>query len=236
MICIRTARSFPAQTLQHKITRSSIGQTTWFSVEIKLLNFDAIAGAPVTTEPISCFIVPGVLSAVDLAAVRADLPPICGPGEYSLSELIYGPAFARLVDEIITSEFKSVVEKKYGINDAERGEMVISVCNQGGEQNQVPTFKPDVKTITCLFYLNSIWSNDDNAFRGADDYNSFLANRQLSGGTLASFITGHNSEHLHRPNKGELSCVTMTWNLVQHRRDDLLAAVGMGNRGHHNTA
>ncbi len=200
-----------------------------------MLNFDAIARAPVTTEPISCFIVPGVLSAVDLAAVRADFPPICGPREYSLSELIYGPAFAHLVDEIIASKFMSTVEKKYGVNHSGR-EMVISVCNQYGEQNQEHRMNSAGETITCLFYLNSIWNSDDDASRGGDEYNNFFAKRQLSGGTLASFITGDNSGHMHQPHKGELCCVTMTWSITRHRNDDLLAAVGTRNRGHHNTA
>jgi hypothetical protein len=69
-----------------------------------MIDFDAIASAETRREPFAFFAAPGVLSAVDLAAVRADFPAIREPGIFPLSEISHGPAFARLIDDIRSRE------------------------------------------------------------------------------------------------------------------------------------
>jgi SM-20-related protein len=179
-------------------------------VEIELLNLEAIARAPITTDPFSFFIAPGVLSPVDLAVVRADFPPINEPGGFCLSELIYGPAFAGLIEEISGPKFKYIIERKYGIDLSDRS-MVISVCNH--EREQDGGIRTDLKGefVTCLLYLNSIWNEESGMLHGRNGRSDVAVKIPPSGSTLASFLRFDNSQLTHEPYRGELRCVMLTW-------------------------
>ena len=79
-----------------------------------MIDFGAIARTEATHDPFRFFATPGVLSAEDLAAVRADFPDIRKPGIFPLSELTYGPAFARLIEDIRSQELEDILAEKYG--------------------------------------------------------------------------------------------------------------------------
>ena len=120
-----------------------------------VLNLEAIANAPVRTHPLSFFLAPGVLGAVDLAAVRADFPQIAEAGEFALSELIYGPAFGGLIAELQTHAFRSVIEKKYGVDLLDKTAM-ISVRGWEHHEPSRSCLVQQNEFVTCLLYLNKI--------------------------------------------------------------------------------
>ncbi len=84
-----------------------------------MIDYDAIAKTEVTREPFQFFATLGALSAVDLAAIREDFPDIRKPGIFPLSELSYGPAFARLIEDIRSQELENIMAEKYGVDLSE---------------------------------------------------------------------------------------------------------------------
>jgi SM-20-related protein len=201
-------------------------------VEVELLNLEAIANTPLTTAPFSFFMVPGVLSVVDLAAVRADFPQIAEPGVFSLSELIYGPAFAGLIEEIRNRKFEHVIERKYGI-DLSGKPMMISVCGEERKQDGgIRTYHTD-EFVTCLLYLNDIWDDRGGRLRmlrSRNDLSDYVAEIPPGGGMLASFLRSDRSWHAHEPYDGEMRYVMLNWITTQASRDGLTTEAGQRDR------
>ncbi len=178
-----------------------------------MINFDAIAKTEVTREPFQFFAVPDVLSAVDLAAVRGDFPNIRKPGIFPLSELSYGPAFSRLIEDICGPEFEDVMAKKYGVTLSDKP-LMITVRGQAQKKDGRIHSDTETKFVTCLLYLNDIWNEDEGRLRmlrRPDDLNDFIAEIPPNGGTLASFLQSENSWHGHKPYAGERRYVMLNW-------------------------
>ena len=178
-----------------------------------MIDLDAIAKAEVNREPFRFFGAPDVLSAADLTAVRADFPDIRKPGIFPLSELSYGPAFWRLIEDIRSPELEDVMAEKYGV-DLSGKPLMITV--RGQAQKKDGRIHPDTKTkfVTCLLYLNEMWNESEGRLRmlrKPDDLNDFIAEIPPNGGTLASFLRSEISWHGHQPYVGERRYVMFNW-------------------------
>jgi SM-20-related protein len=186
-----------------------------------VLDLDVIANAPVERVPFNFFMAHGVLSAVDLAAVRADFPHITSPGLFPLSELHYGPAFARLIEDIRCREFEKVMEAKYRVALSNKP-LMITV--RGQSQQKDGRIHPDSKTkfMAGLLYLNDIWDESGGRLRmlrSKSDLNDHVAEIPPDGGTLASFMRSDNSWHGHQPYVGERRYIMFTWMTSQAALD-----------------
>lgn len=178
-----------------------------------MINFDAIASTEVTRAPFQFFATPGVLGAVDLAAVRADFPDISMPGLFPLSELSYGPVFARLIDEIRSRELEDIMSEKYGIDLAGKPLMITVRGHCRKRDGRVHT-DTETKVVSCLLYLNDIWDGGGGRLRllrKQVDLDRPLAEIPPDGGTLVSFQRADNSWHGHEPYEGERRYVMFNW-------------------------
>jgi len=178
-----------------------------------VIDFDAIRQAPVAQEPFKFFAAPGVLSPIDLAAVRADFPEISKPGIFPLAELNYGPAFARLIEDIRGPELEEVMGEKYGVDLSDKPVMITV---RGRAQKKDGRIHTDTATkfVTCLLYLNDIWDESGGRLRmlrGPDDLTDFAAEVPPSGGSFASFLRADHSWHGHEPYEGERRYVMFNW-------------------------
>ena len=178
-----------------------------------MIDLDAIARAEVNSEPFRFFAAPNVLGADDLAAVRKDFPDIRKPGIFPISELSYGPAFARLVEEIQSPELEDVMAAKY---DVELSALPIMITVRGQAQKKDGRIHTDLETkfVTCLLYLNDVWDEGGGRLRmlrGPDDLNDYLAEIPPNGGTLASFKRTEISWHGHERYVGERRYVMFNW-------------------------
>ncbi|MHA1600199.1 MAG: 2OG-Fe(II) oxygenase [Alphaproteobacteria bacterium] len=178
-----------------------------------MIDFDAIAGTEATRDPFQFFATPGVLNTEDLAAIRADFPDIRKPGIFPLSELTYGPAFARLIEDIRSQELEDILAEKYGV-DLSGKPLMITV--RGHAQKKDGRIHTDTKTkfVTCLLYLNDPWDAGGGRLRmlrTPDDIGDFIAEIPPNGGTLASFVRSDNSWHGHEPYTGERRYVMFNW-------------------------
>lgn len=178
-----------------------------------MLNFEAIVRAEVKTDPFKFFMAPGVISAVELAAVRADFPKITTPGIFSLSKLPYGPAFAKLIEDIRSPEFEEVIEKKYGVDLSDKP-MMITVCDQTRKKDRHIHTDSKAKFISCVLYLNNIWDDGGGRLRmlrNKHDLSDYILEVSPRGGTLASYIRADNSWHGYEPYEGQRRYVMFNW-------------------------
>lgn len=178
-----------------------------------MIDFNAISKTEVIREPFQFFATRGVLSAVDLAAIKSDFPDIRKPGIFPLSELSYGPAFARLIEDIRSQELEDVMAEKYGVDLSDKS-LMITV--RGRAQKKDGRIHTDTKTkfITCLLYLNDIWDERDGRLRmlrNPDNLSDYIAEIPPNGGTLASFLRSENSWHGHETYVGERRYVMFNW-------------------------
>ena len=67
---------------------------------MKILGLDALAAAPLQTDPCEYIIVPHFVRPEALDEVNRDFPEIAEPGNFKPSELRYGPAFETLISEL----------------------------------------------------------------------------------------------------------------------------------------
>ncbi len=178
-----------------------------------MIDFGAIARTEAIREPFQFFATENVLSAVDQAAIRRDFPDIRKPGIFPLSELSYGPAFSRLIEDIQSQELEDVMAEKYAVDLSDKP-LMITV--RGQAQKKDGRIHSDTKTkfVTCLLYLNNIWDEGEGRLRmlrKPDDLNDFVAEIPPNGGTLASFLRSENSWHGHEPYVGERRYVMFNW-------------------------
>ena len=186
-----------------------------------MINLDAIRRSDLQQDPFKFFATPGVLSAVDLAAVRADFPVINEPGIFPLSELSYGPAFARLVEGLMSSEFEDAFSEKYGVDLSDKPMMITVRGHAQAKDGRIHT-DSKVKLVTGLLYLNDIWDEGGGRLRllrQPDNIDDFIAEVPPSGGTLVSFLRADNSWHGHKPYVGERRYVMFNWMASQAALD-----------------
>ncbi|RTL71470.1 MAG: 2OG-Fe(II) oxygenase [Hyphomicrobiales bacterium] len=158
-------------------------------------------------------VVQGVLSPVDLAAVRADFPALPGPGLFPIASLVYGPVFQRLVGEVLTGKFETLIGRKFGL---ELGDKPLLVTIRGFSQQRDGRIHKDSKSklLSGILYLNDIWDESGGRLRllrQEGDIADFAVEVPPSGGTLVMFMRSENSWHGHLPYVGERRALMFTW-------------------------
>ena len=178
-----------------------------------MIDFSAIARAGVTREPFPFFTVSGVLKVAELAAIASDFPDIRKPGVFPLSALTYGPAFARLIDDIQSREMEDVMGDLYGVDLSDKP-LMITVRGQAQAKDGRIHTDTEAKFVTCLLYLNETWEQDDGRLRllrGPDDLDDYAVEVPPDGGVLASFLRTDNSWHGNSPVTGPRRYVMFNW-------------------------
>lgn len=178
-----------------------------------MLDLGAIARAPVASVPFKFLVAYGVLSAVDLAAVRADFPFIVKAGLFPLAQLSYGTAFARLIEELRSPDFQILIGKMLGIELSSRTAM-ITVRGQCHRRDGRIHADSKAKVATCILYLNDIWDESGGRLRmlrGRGNLNDYVAEVPPDGGTLAAYLRTDNSWHGHLPYVGQRRYVMLSW-------------------------
>ena len=178
-----------------------------------VIDLAAIERASVAREPFEFFSAGRVLGNADLAAIRADFPRIDKPGVFPLSALEYGPAFARLIDDIRSPALARAVGRKLGV-DLEGLPLMITVRGQAQAKDGRIHTDTKEKVVTGLLYLNEAWDEGGGRLRllrGPEDLEDFAAEIAPNGGALAVFRVADNSWHGHKPFVGERRYVMFNW-------------------------
>jgi SM-20-related protein len=180
---------------------------------IAFLRLDKFRAAPLTTEPFSYIVLPGFIRPEALQLINADYPDISRPGSFPLSQLIYGPAFRRFIDELNSTEFRNAFEEKFKINLAGRPATVTVRGHCAAKDGQIHTDSAS-KIITVLIYMNSSWETPGGRLRllrSGSDLNDMIAEIPPTEGTMLAFKRAENSWHGHQPFVGVRRVIQFNW-------------------------
>jgi SM-20-related protein len=178
-----------------------------------LIDLSVLAKAPVAREPFEYFTSSSVLSDADLDGIRCDFPKIDKPGIFPLETLDYGPAFAKLIEDIRSPELAEVLGDKFGVNLVGLPLMITVRGRARAKDGQIHTDTAD-KVVTCLLYLNDKWDESGGRLRllrSGTDLEGYLTEIPPNGGTFAAFKVGDKSWHGHKPFVGQRRYVMFNW-------------------------
>jgi SM-20-related protein len=181
--------------------------------DASLLDLDAFAATPLTSEPYPHLIVPGFLRRETLDAVAADYPRITKPGSFPVSEVQYGARFQALLDQLEGPAMRAAFAAKFGM-DLENRPTMVTV--RGRAQRKDGRIHSDsvTKLITVLVYMNAAWEESGGRLRllrGPDDLDDYIAEVPPIEGTLVAFKVTPNSWHGHEPIEGERRVIQLNW-------------------------
>jgi hypothetical protein len=176
-------------------------------------DLDLLERTPLQREPFDFIVVPGFLRAAALEAVLRDFPDIPGPGNNDPEGLRYGPAFARLLDELQSDEMAARVGRKFGLD---LGDCVPSIGIRGFSEPTDGNIHTDhrSKLVTLLIYFNREWPHEGGRLRmcrNDHDIEDYAADVAPLAGTMLAFRRTDHSFHGHKPHDGERKMLQLSW-------------------------
>jgi hypothetical protein len=191
---------------------------------MSMLDLDRLAGTKLETDPYPYLIVPGFLGAAACKAVQEDYPEIERPGSFPASELQYGPAFGRLLDELAGDAMRQAFAQKFGLDLTGRPTMITV---RGRAQAKDGRIHADSKTklITVLLYMNGAWEAPGGRLRLLHSDRSLddvVAEVPPDEGTLVAFKVTPQSWHGHGSFVGPRRVIQLNWvtddDVVRHEQ------------------
>src|SRR5437867_2039798 len=73
---------------------------------VSMLDLERFRTTPLTREPFEFLIVPEFVKTEACAAIDKDYPEVARAGSFPLREVTYGPAFAKLIEEMRSEAFR----------------------------------------------------------------------------------------------------------------------------------
>ncbi len=177
------------------------------------LDIAALERTPLKHEPYDYLVVPDFVRSDQFSSVVADYPAVPGPGSHPLSEVDIRGHFEALIEDLDGPEFRSAIEKKFGVDLSSRPTMftVRGACRPTDGKIHTDS---TTKIITVLLYMNEKWDKDGGRLRilkNGTDVEDYVEEVPPHGGTLLVFRRSENSWHGHLPFDGPRRAVQMNW-------------------------
>lgn len=179
----------------------------------KLLNFEAVEKAPLTTNPFSFMVAKDVIPTDMLERVNEDYPQIDIPANFKPENLKYGPLFAQILEDLDSPEFERLIERKFDI-DLSRTTKSITVRKLSEPSDGNIHTDHWSKIMTVLLYFNPEWHQEGGKLRmlrSKHDIEDYVAEVAPLGGTLLAFKRSNNSFHGYKRFDGERRMVQVNW-------------------------
>lgn len=202
-----------------------------------MLALDRLAATPATPEPFVHIEAEGLLPETDRAALARDFPDPRKTGFFPVEELTYGPAFARLLDDLRDPRFSEIVGGKLGKDLVGRPQMIVVRRWSAAKDGRPHTDGLD-KVATALVYLNEDWDPEEGGalryLEGPDLDGPGSAPIPARYGAFTAFARSDTSWHGHKPFAGERRVVQLFWLVDEaaaarkdkrHRRTHILKAL-----------
>src|SRR5712671_2066945 len=149
-----------------------------------MLDLERFGATPLTREPFEFLIVPEFVKADARSAIHDDYPGVDRPGSFPLGEVSYGSAFARLIEQMRSDEFRRAFEEKFNVD------------------------------LTILIYMNAEWESAGGRLRllrSGNDLDDVILEVPPTEGTLLAFRRSNNSWHGHKPFSGPRRVIQFNW-------------------------
>ena len=180
---------------------------------VSMLDLERFRSTPLTREPFEFLIVPEFVKAEARAVIETDYPEVTRPGSFPLREVTYGAAFAKLIEEMRSDEFRKAFEEKFSIDLANRPDM-ITVRGRCSEKDGKIHTDSETKIITILIYLNPPWESSGGQLRllrSGNDLDDMVSEVPPIQGTLLAFRRSNKSWHGHKPFSGPRRVIQFNW-------------------------
>jgi SM-20-related protein len=180
---------------------------------LSMLDLERFRNTPLTREPFDFLIVPEFVRAEARAAIDTDYPEVGRAGSFPLREVNYGPAFAKLIGEMRSEEFRRAFEEKFNIDLTNRPDM-ITVRGRCSEKDGKIHTDSETKIITILVYMNSAWESSGGQLRllrSGTNLEDIILEVPPTEGTLLAFRRSNNSWHGHKPFSGPRRVIQFNW-------------------------
>ncbi len=180
---------------------------------LSMLDLDRFRNTPLTRQPFDFLIVPEFVKAEARSAIEKDYPGVSRPGSFPLREVTYGMAFAKLIEEMRSEEFRKAFEEKFEVDLANRPDM-ITVRGRCSEKDGKIHTDSETKIITILIYMNSAWESAGGQLRllrSGQNLEDVICEVPPTEGTLLAFRRSNNSWHGHKPFSGPRRVIQFNW-------------------------
>ena len=178
-----------------------------------LLKIEALAETPLQTDPYEYVVVENFVDAGAQGQILSGFPEMPDAGSFPLSELEVGPGLQALFDALDGPEFRTAVERKFGLDLQGRATMFTLRGRCDGRDGRIHTDSKK-KIITVLLYLNEGWQEEGGRLRllrNGEDLNAVAAEVPPKFGTLLVFRRSDNSWHGHEQYIGPRKVLQMNW-------------------------
>jgi len=180
---------------------------------LSMLDLERFRATPLTREPFDFLIVPEFVKTEARTAIDKDYPEVARPGSFPLREVIYGPAFAKLIEEMRSDEFRQAFEEKFNVDLTNRPDM-ITVRGRCSEKDGKIHTDSETKIITILIYMNPAWESSGGRLRllrSGTNLDDVIQEVPPTEGTLLAFRRSNNSWHGHKPFSGPRRAIQFNW-------------------------
>lgn len=206
-----------------------------------MINFSALSGTDVAATPFPYMAAQHVLDPAQLAEISRDFPDIRQPGVFAPSDLSYGTAFARLIEDIEGDALRGIMEQKFGVELGDKPLMITvrGMCQK--KDGRIHTDSTD-KVLTCLLYLNDGGWNGHHGclrlLRDGKNLDDAIIEVPPVGGNFVAFLRTDNSWHGHEPFEGQRRYVMFNWlrsnaalvkNVGRHKLSAAFKRIGIGD-------
>jgi hypothetical protein len=183
-----------------------------------LLKMDALAQAPLQTDPFDYLVVEHFLDELAKDQILGGFPEMPDAGSFPLSEIDVGPGLQALFDALDGPDFRAAIERKFNLNLAGRPTVFTLRGRCDARDGRIHTDSKK-KIVTVLLYLNDGWQEEGGRLRllrNGEDLNAAAAEVSPAFGSLLVFRRSDKSFHGHEPFVGPRKAIQMNWMVSSH--------------------
>jgi len=180
---------------------------------LRYLGIEQFRATPLERDPFEHLIVPQFIAPNALAEINSDYPEISTSGSFPVDQVVFGPAFRTLLDELNGDTFREAFEDKFGIDLSGRPTITTVRGRCGPADGKIHT-DSKTKIITVLLYMNESWDQPGGQLRllrSSQNLNDIIVEVPPIAGTLLAFKRSNNSWHGHEPFVGERRVIQFNW-------------------------
>ncbi len=180
------------------------------------LDYAALDGLPVATDPFAHLVVPRFVPPGVLEGVVADLPPMTRGGSFPLASLRLGPRAAALAEALEGARLRDTIAARFGL-DLDGAATMITLRGVSRERDGQIHCDSTAKRVTVLLYLNpstAAWARHEGCLRllrGPGDLENYAVEVPPVDGTLLVFPNTTQAWHGHKTFVGQRYVVQLNY-------------------------